>query len=100
MSNPPQPQGDFGGNPPVPGSGENGGRRDGLSPELVEHRLNELEGKTKEIAQEVKGIASSVKVIETGMITKKELLNTVLIIAGSVIVLILSVAAHWLVSKL
>ena len=44
MSNP--PQGELGGNPPVPGSGENGGRRGGLSPELVEHRLNQLKQKS------------------------------------------------------
>lgn len=74
MSTP--PQGDIGGNPPVPGSRENGGRRDGLNPELVEHRLNQLEQTAKENRKDIADIKTTVTKIEEGMITKSQLILT------------------------
>ena len=68
------PQGEFGGNPPEPGSGENGGRRGRLSPELIEHRLNQLEQTAKENREDVADIKITVTKIESGMITKSQLI--------------------------
>ena len=67
-------QGDIGGNPPVPRSRENGGRRDGLNPELVEHRLNQLEQTAKENKEDIADIKTTVTKIKEGMITKRELI--------------------------
>lgn len=72
MSTP--PQGDIGGNPPVPRSRENGARRDGLNPELVEHRLNQLEQTAKENRKDIADIKTTVTKIEEGMITKSQLI--------------------------
>lgn len=67
-------QGDIGGNPPVPRSRENGGRRDGLNPELVEHRLDQLEQTAKENRKDIADIKTTVTKIEEGMITKSQLI--------------------------
>lgn len=67
------PQGGLGGNPPEAGSGENGGRRGGLSPELIEHRLDQLEQTAKENRKDVGDIKTIVTKIESGMITKSQL---------------------------
>ena len=65
-------QEELGGNPAVPGSGENGGRRN-LSPELIEHRLGQLEQTTKKNGEDIADIKITVTKIESGMITKSQL---------------------------
>ena len=71
-------QGELGSNPPEPRSGENGGHR--VSPELIEHRLSQLEQTAKEnrqdvadIRQDITDIKIIVAKIESGMITKSQL---------------------------
>ena len=66
-------QSELGGNPLEPGSGGNGGRKGGLNPELVEHRLSELEQTAKENREDVADIKTTVTKIESGMITKNQL---------------------------
>ena len=61
------PERDIGGNPPEPGSRENRGRKDELNPELVEHRLNQIEGSTKKIEKDISDLRVSVGKIEEGM---------------------------------
>ena len=61
------PERDIGGNPPEPGSRENGGRKGGLNPELVDHRLNQIEGSTKKIEKDISDLRVSVGKIEEGM---------------------------------
>ena len=80
------------GNSPEPNLGANGGRKGGLNPELVEHRLNELEAKTKEIAQDVKTLLLSVEAIKTemkSMITQKQLVTTLITMLALVVVNVL-----------
>ena len=97
MSN---PQEDFGSNPPVPGSGENGGRRGELNPELVEHRLNELEVSTKKTSEDVQDIRNSITRIEAGMITKTQLVITALALVGVSLAISGSVIAHLIIKNL
>ena len=59
------PQEELGGNPPVPGSGENGGRRGELNPELIEHRVDEIAESVKEIDRATTATKESVIRIET-----------------------------------
>ena len=72
------PQEGVGGNPPEPGSGENRGRRGGSNPELVEHRLSQLEQTAKENRKDVADIKTTVIKIESGMITKSQLIITLI----------------------
>lgn len=66
--------GDIGGNPLEPSPRGNGGRRDGLNPELVEHRLDQLEQTAKENREDIADIKTTVTKIESGMITKSQLI--------------------------
>lgn len=61
------PETGIGSNPPEPRSRENGDRKGGANPELVEHRLNQLEGSTQKIEKDISDLRVSVGKIEEGM---------------------------------
>ena len=61
-------------------------RKPGNNPELIEHRLNELDKTTDEIKKEVNYIKITVVEIRTGMITKNQLLYIALSFVGVMVV--------------
>ena len=92
-------QEELGGNPPEPGSGANGGRKSGLSPELIEHRLTELEQTAKENRKDLADIKTIVTKIESGMITKSQLVIALISVLVITAINLIVWMANWMANS-
>ena len=74
-------------------------RSEPFSPELVEHRLGELESSSKETLNKLSDLSNQVTEIRTGMATKGQLFWAAMALLGTVIAGVLSLAGHWLMRQ-